>query len=336
MKLKISAEKAIALLQERMRGLDAYNYDPKVWKDRTEADMRAIFPLGDTHWLNISQLKLDSYMDSDRGKVRREGKLTAKRQIESIIQFILDHDAIANESVREREELYEEKYLKILREWNDFVPRYNKMLATYNEYVETKEAEENRAKVNTLDKGNIKILFLGANPNDQTRLRIDREVREIDAGLRRANERDIFSLNQKWAVSPQDIQQAILDDTPDIIHFSGHGDTTGIVVEDALGNTRLVSGEALAELFSLFSDEIRCVILNSCFSLNQATEISKYIPYVIGMNQSVNDESAIQFSLGFYAALGAGKDIEFAFKMGIVNIKLAGISGADIPQLLIE
>jgi len=38
--------------------------------------------------------------------------------------------------------------------------------------------------------------------------------------------------------------------------------------------------------------------------------------------------------LGFYAALGAGKDLEFAFKMGLVSIKLTGLAGADIPQLM--
>ena len=52
------------------------------------------------------------------------------------------------------------------------------------------------------------------------------------------------------------------------------------------------------------------------------------------MKSSVNDKAAIAFSVGFYTALGAGKDIEFAFKMGTVAIKLEGISGSDLPILI--
>ena len=52
------------------------------------------------------------------------------------------------------------------------------------------------------------------------------------------------------------------------------------------------------------------------------------------MKSSVNDKSAIAFSVGFYTALGAGKDIEFAYKMGLVAIKLEGMPGSDIPILI--
>jgi hypothetical protein len=64
-----------------------------------------------------------------------------------------------------------------------------------------------------------------------------------------------------------------------------------------------------------------------------ASPISE-VRHVIGMKKSVPDEAAIAFAVGFYAALGAGKDIHFAFKMGIVRIKLEGISGSEIPVLI--
>ena len=126
----------------------------------------------------------------------------------------------------------------------------------------------------------------------------------------------------------------MLDESPAIVHFSGHGDTKGIAVEDSLGNSKLIENEAIGSLFELFSDNIKCVVLNSCYSESQAIEIAKHVPYVIGMKSSVNDKAAIAFAVGFYTALGAGKDIEFAYKMGTVAIKLEGISGSDIPVLL--
>ena len=68
-----------------------------------------------------------------------------------------------------------------------------------------------------------KLLILAANPKGTSPLRLDEEVREIEAGLQRAQKRDQFILEQKWAVRPRDIQRAMLDINPQIVHFSGHG-----------------------------------------------------------------------------------------------------------------
>lgn len=180
----------------------------------------------------------------------------------------------------------------------------------------------------------IKILFLGANPMDATRLRIAEELRDIDTGLRMAAERDRIVLAQRWAVTTEVLQQAMLDETPTIIHFSGHGTEEGIMLENREGRSQLVSESALAGLFTLFSDSIRCVVLNSCFSLGQAQAISVSIPFVVGMKSSMPDEAAIAFSLGFYRAIGAGREVPFAFDLGVNAIKLAGYAGADLPVLL--
>lgn len=186
----------------------------------------------------------------------------------------------------------------------------------------------------TLSDAKIKILFLGANPMDSTRLRIDKELRDIDTGLRMAAERDRIVLSQRWAVTDSVLQQALLDEKPTIVHFSGHGTEEGILLESEQGQSTLVPDEALADLFSLFSRYIRCVVLNACFSENQAKAISEYIPFVVGMNASMPDEAAIAFSIGFYRAIGAGEDVEFAFKMGCNAIKLKNMAGAEMVVLL--
>ena len=160
-----------------------------------------------------------------------------------------------------------------------------------------------------------KILILAANPKDTSPLRLDEEVREIDNGLRRAKHRDQFELLQKWAVRPRDIQRAMLNINPQIVHFSGHGtEEKGLVFEDETGQSKLVRGKALAALFKLFADKLECVVLNGCYSKKQAEEIAKYIPYVIGMKQAIVDRAAIEFAVGFYDALGAGRSVEFAYK----------------------
>jgi hypothetical protein len=187
-------------------------------------------------------------------------------------------------------------------------------------------SEENKPKE--------KILFVAANPSDTSRLRIDQEARDIEEGLKRSNNRDSFDFEIRLATRAKDLTRAILDINPQILHFSGHGEKEGIVLEDESGNAMTVSTEAISGLFGLFSDKIRCVFLNSCFSEVQAREISKFIPFVIGMRRSVPDTTAIAFATGFYDALGAGRDIEFAFKLGISGILMEGLTGDKIPVLL--
>jgi hypothetical protein len=41
------------------------------------------------------------------------------------------------------------------------------------------------------------------------------------------------------------------------------------------------------------------------------------------MSQAIGDKAAIEFAVGFYDALGAGKSIEFAYKLGCQLIRMA-------------
>lgn len=178
------------------------------------------------------------------------------------------------------------------------------------------------------------ILFLAANPNDTSQLRLDEEIREIDAGLQRAKQREQFVLQQRWAVRTRDVQRALLDFKPQIVHFSGHGGgEEGLLVEDETGTSKLVNTEALAGLFELFSERLECVVLNACYSKVQAEAIVRHIPYVIGMSLAIGDKAAIEFAVGFYDALGAGESIEFAYKLGCNNIHMAGIPEHLTPVL---
>jgi hypothetical protein len=181
----------------------------------------------------------------------------------------------------------------------------------------------------------IKILFLAADPQDITRLRLGQEIREIREKLQLSQYRDTFVLETRESVRPPDITQAIHDIQPQIVHFSGHGGSTGeLYFEDFLGNAFSVKPEALANLFSLIADQVSCVILNACYSDIQAKAIGQHIPYVIGMNKAIGDKAAIAFSSGFYKALGANKSIEQAFKFGCVELQLYGIPEHLTPTLI--
>ncbi|MFM7326395.1 MAG: hypothetical protein ACKO4L_16010, partial [Nodosilinea sp.] len=57
----------------------------------------------------------------------------------------------------------------------------------------------------------MKILLLAANPKNTPHLRLDQEVRDIEEGLTRAQQRDRFELVQRWAARPRDVRLAILE-----------------------------------------------------------------------------------------------------------------------------
>lgn len=181
----------------------------------------------------------------------------------------------------------------------------------------------------------IRILFLGVNPVSTLRLRLDEEIRQIQLSLKLAKKRENLKLKQDWAVTPTHLLQAILEESPNIVHFSGHGQEEGLVLQNEVGERCIVGKEGLSDLFKLFNDSIRCVVLNACYSIAIAQAIREHIPYVIGMKAGIPDKAAIAFSTGYYRALGAGRDIPFAFDLGIAAMKLSGsFMEEDIPILL--
>ncbi|WP_290881545.1 CHAT domain-containing protein [Fischerella sp.] len=179
-----------------------------------------------------------------------------------------------------------------------------------------------------------KILILAAIPYG---LRLDKEIREIEEAIRRATNRDLFEIRIITAVRSQDIRRAIAEERPQIVHFCGHGMEDGsLLLEDDGGNNKPVSPEALASLFRLHADYVKCVLLNACYSEKPAVAISQYINYAIGMNNPIQDRAAIAFAQGFYDGLGykisGNQDVfQRAFDEGMVAIQMEDLSQGQIP-----
>ena len=166
-------------------------------------------------------------------------------------------------------------------------------------------------------------------------MRLDEEVKAIDDELLKAKFRDKFELEQKHAVETEDLSQHFLQVEPHIVHFSGHGSKTGqIYLENENGESQPVSERALSNLFSVLKDNIRCVVLNACYSEKQARAISKHIDCVIGMSKAIGDDAAIKFAQGFYRGIAYGKDLEDAFRLGCAQIDLQGLDEQDTPKII--
>jgi hypothetical protein len=181
----------------------------------------------------------------------------------------------------------------------------------------------------------IKILFLAANPSSTDPLRLDEEIRSIDHSMRQSELRDRFDIEQHWAVRIGDLQEYLLRHKPHVVHFSGHGSVSGeIILLDDTRNSVPVSSRALSSLFLVLKDNIRCVVLNACYSESQARAIAEHIDYVIGMTKAIGDNAAINFASSFYRALGYGRSIKNAFDLGCIQIGISGLPEHDIPKLI--
>lgn len=160
-------------------------------------------------------------------------------------------------------------------------------------------------------------------------------MRDVRESLRATTHAACFVVEQEWSVRIQDLQPHLLRHTPQIVHFSGHGDLSGeIILENECGMAQPVSIAALKRLFMILKDNVICVVLNSCYSWQQADAIAEVIPCVIGMSSAIGDKAAIAFSSSFYQALGFGRSLGKAFELGCSRIELDGLNQEDIPKLI--
>jgi CHAT domain-containing protein len=183
----------------------------------------------------------------------------------------------------------------------------------------------------------IKVLFLAANPLKDNYLNLDVEVRSITEKIRASEHRDSLQLIPAWAVRPDDLLQLLNQHKPHIVHFSGHGSESGeIILADNNGKPKAVSVKAMKALMETLKDNIQVVILNACYSKEQATAITEVINCAIGMNSAINDPAAIIFAASFYRAVGFGRTAKEAFDQGIVALALEGFADESTPELLVK
>lgn len=226
-------------------------------------------------------------------------------------------------------------------EYNVRMARINYAILQILEMVPESGAESVEATPPTPDE-KIKILFLTSNPKGTSALRLSNEIRKVKDGFKSATLRDKFEFINEPAVRVTDITAAFMQKKPDMVHFSGHGEgAKGIVVEGDDMKKVLFPTDGLKRLFGLFKNDVGCVVLNACYSSQQAAVISEVGidstnkekgMYVVGMNDAIGDDAAIAFAVGFYQAIGEGMDYAYAYEMGMIHIS-THLKNANKPEL---
>ena len=149
-------------------------------------------------------------------------------------------------------------------------------------------------------------------------MQTDKEYRIIKAELERGTHRDNYQfLLPQLSLTITELLRA-LNDKPNIVHFSGHGTTQGIAIVKDDNTHQIIPTESLKRLFRNAKDSTQLVLLNACYSAEQAKVISEFGMYVIGNNLPIGDDAAISFAKGLYNGLSEGKTIEQAYNDAII------------------
>jgi len=172
------------------------------------------------------------------------------------------------------------------------------------------------------NKKRTRVLLVCANPRGTDPLRTAEEDRTLRESLQLSPHRSKITVETLHAATIDDLRRALLRSHFDIVHFSGHGTQAGLVFEDIGGRLMVPSSNALAELLS--RHQVRTAILNACYSLSVGRFTSIGLDFTVASTGPVADPAAIEFTRGFYDAVGAGKDTPDAYKEGLSCARLKG------------
>jgi hypothetical protein len=162
MKLLIPKDKAIQILQDRISGIYAYDFNAEAWKERTVLDLKEIFPLGSTQYLKIQFLRFDTFIVADKHKVMLEAQKIAEQILKSYIEFINEYSKVAEERKVIVEKDFETKYYDLLKDRNEVVTEYNTLLKNYEEQLDKNselvdDTEELLNQIETIRKDTIQL-----------------------------------------------------------------------------------------------------------------------------------------------------------------------------------
>lgn len=179
----------------------------------------------------------------------------------------------------------------------------------------------------------IKVLIITARPDGEKPLNIDREIREIQQRVRSSEHRDAIVFEYRPAARITDLLDHLNEVQPDVVHFSGHGADSGIALHDANDQVRLLSGDQLVGLLSVAPKPVKLVVLNSCNSAELARAAVRHATAAVGMEQSVEDETARVFAGQLYNSLGYGRSLGLAFEQAKFQVTLTFDALSGDPTL---
>lgn len=188
----------------------------------------------------------------------------------------------------------------------------------------------------------LKILFLASNPSQLGELSLRVEHSRIAERLQNVDE-ELFDIKVNFATTSRQFIDRVIDYKPHILHFSGHG-IKGNQVKDELadrldkaldgrggiafihpdkpGEHKILAARSLRKIIERMLNAgkvpLKAVILNACYSEEEAKQISTHNLYAIGMEKAIADNTSVSFSSSFYEELCRARNIKKALNTSLM------------------
>jgi hypothetical protein len=209
-------------------------------------------------------------------------------------------------------------------------PPQSPMLTTGNNPIQARQTGTSLFRIfpsGSPRRPNIRLLLVSANPKDWPQLDVAREISVIKAVLDNSSTGDTFEIQNLEDCGPQQFIDAVDSFDPHIIQFAGHGTRHSLVfVNERQRGVKLSKGKLAQLVTKARQKSLRGLVLNACFSANDAPRFANIGVEVVAMQKSVGDDAAIVFSSIFYDRLRDGSSFGKAFSQAVHVVKALAVN----------
>lgn len=183
----------------------------------------------------------------------------------------------------------------------------------------------------------LRVLVVGANPVDLDQLDLDAEMQHVESELGVPTVARRVRIDIDISATAEDLLDNISALTPGLLHFAGHGNARGEPQLLALDDVSHSLSAALIDEMSRRAPQLRCIVLNTCWSARVATELVRRLPLVVvGMASNIEDTHAIMFTQHFYRSIARGRSLREAFNVARTALRIVETKAGTMPQIRVH
>jgi hypothetical protein len=177
----------------------------------------------------------------------------------------------------------------------------------------------------------ITVLLFAAEPRDQPRPDLDKEIWAISTGIDRARLGHRITLKPWTATQPFDLLPTLNEHKPHMVQFSGHGLKGGLLLMGPTDKSEFIGADQLTQMLRWTNQNLRIVFFNICDSEAHARLAAEVVDVAIGLCGKIADVAAREFATQLYSALAFGISVEKAFHQACAAI--ANWPDRSVPRL---
>ena len=172
----------------------------------------------------------------------------------------------------------------------------------------------------------LKILYCTSNYYQLRPLNFENEFRVIQDSIERKNNRNgVVEIVHRPSVTQKEMLRSISEEKPSIIIISMHGsEEKGLLFKGQNGDEDPFSLQAFIGSIRVLTqspkNKLQCIVFSCCHSQAFAEEVTKIIPYAIGIEGPIQQEAMPVFMDGFINTWYDDRLIDQAFNVGVNSV----------------